>query len=400
VRVDPHVPDDDAMAPLKRITPDVDFPESQGGLEAYGTAWPLDEDFFLCVYDWAVAARKLGVEPNYGIYVVDTFGNRILVYRDAQISCLGPIPVVARPKPAVPADASITVARGRAFGEAVAGDGPAEGTVAVMNVYDSLKPWPEGTRITALRVLQVLPMTVPSGAPPHEIGLREASSPDSVILARNVLGTVPVESDGSVHFRAPAHRELVLQALDEQGLAVQSMRSAFYLQGGERLTCMGCHEPKHRAALPPPRMALALRREPSNLAPDVEGSNPFSYPLLVQPVLDRQCVSCHQKDPDKAPVLSREPITRNWYASYNSLAPKYGFYDYGSPLRTTPGRFGARASKLYGLLSGGHHDLKLPAEDLHRIALWLDCCSVFYGVYEKEGGKAQLAGEVALPTLE
>jgi len=243
-------------------------------------------------------------------------------------------------------------------------------------------------------------MTVPSGAPPHEIGLREASSPDSVILARNVLGTVPVESDGSVHFRAPAHRELVLQALDEQGLAVQSMRSAFYLQGGERLTCMGCHEPKHRAALPPPRMALALRREPSNLAPDVEGSNPFSYPLLVQPVLDRQCVSCHQKDPDKAPVLSREPITRNWYASYNSLAPKYGFYDYGSPLRTTPGRFGARASKLYGLLSGGHHDLKLPAEDLHRIALWLDCCSVFYGVYEKEGGKAQLAGEVALPTLE
>jgi hypothetical protein len=296
--------------------------------------------------------------------------------------------------------AGVSVARGRPFGQAVAGDGPAEATVTVMNVYAGLKPWPEGTRITALRVLQVLPMTVPSGAPPHEIGLREASSPDSVILARNVLGTVPVESDGSAHFRVPAYRELVLQAPDDRGLAVQSMRSAFYLQGGERLTCLGCHEPKSRAAVPPAAIALATRREASRLTPEVEGSYPFSYPRLVQPVLDRNCVACHQRSPDKAPVLSREPVTRNWYASYNSLAPKYGFYDYRSPLRTTPGQFGARASKLYALLSGGHHDLELPPEDLHRIALWLDCCSVFYGVYEKEGGQAQLAGEVALPTLE
>jgi hypothetical protein len=400
VRLDPRVPDDDAMAPVKRITPDVDFPESQGGVEAYGTAWPLDEDFFLCVYDWAVASRKRGVEANYGIYLVDTFGNRVLVYRDPQISCLGPIPVQARPQPVVPAEAGVSVARGRPFGQAVAGDGPAEATVTVMNVYAGLKPWPEGTRITALRVLQVLPMTVPSGAPPHEIGLREASSPDSVILARNVLGTVPVESDGSAHFRVPAYRELVLQAPDDRGLAVQSMRSAFYLQGGERLTCLGCHEPKSRAAVPPAAIALATRREASRLTPEVEGSYPFSYPRLVQPVLDRNCVACHQRSPDKAPVLSREPVTRNWYASYNSLAPKYGFYDYRSPLRTTPGQFGARASKLYALLSGGHHDLELPPEDLHRIALWLDCCSVFYGVYEKEGGQAQLAGEVALPTLE
>lgn len=400
VRIDPRVPDDDGMAPLKRITPDVDFPESQGGVEAYGSPWPLDDDFFLCVYDWAVAARRRGVEPNYGIYLVDTFGNRVLVYRDPEISCLCPIPVAPRPRPPVPAAAGVTVTRGRPFGEAAAGDGPAEGVVTVINVYDSLTPWPPGTRIAALRVLQILPMTVPSGQPPHETGLREASSPDSVTLARYVLGTVPVEPDGSAHFRAPAHRELVLQALDEEGLAVQSMRSAFYLQGGERLTCLGCHEPRHRAALPPARVMQAARREPSTLAPDVEGSNPFSYPLLVQPVLDRHCVTCHRQHPGKAPVLDREPITRNWYASYNSLAPAYGFHDYGSPLRTTPGRFGARASRLYPLLASGHHGLRLPPEDLHRIALWLDCCSVFYGVYEKEGGLAQLAGRKALPTLE
>jgi hypothetical protein len=44
--------------------------------------------------------------------------------------------------------------------------------------------------------------------------------------------------------------------------------------------------------------------------------------------------------------------------------------------------------------------VKLPPEDLHRITLWLDCVSLFYGVYEKEGGEAQLRGEVVKPTLE
>jgi hypothetical protein len=52
------------------------------------------------------------------------------------------------------------------------------------------------------------------------------------------------------------------------------------------------------------------------------------------------------------------------------------------------------------MLVKGHHDLKLSSEDLHRIALWLDCTSVFYGVYEKEGGQAQLQGRIALPSLE
>jgi hypothetical protein len=91
---------------------------------------------------------------------------------------------------------------------------------------------------------------------------------------------------------------------------------------------------------------------------------------------------------------------RNWYASYNTLAERFGFYDYGDGYRTTPGRFGARASKLYELLQKGHYDVKLSGEDLHRLALWLDCSSMFYGVYEQEGGQSQRRGEIARPTLE
>jgi hypothetical protein len=88
-----------------------------------------------------------------------------------------------------------------------------------------------------------------------------------------------------------------------------------------------------------------------------------------------------------------------WYASYKDLKP-YVFYSYGERHRTMPGKFGARASKLYPLLKNGHYDVKLSEEELQKVALWLDCVSPFYGVYEKEGGEAQLRGEVAYPTLE
>jgi len=413
VTFDPRIKDDDKMAPVRRLTPDVAFPESQGGSQTYGTAWPLSEKYALCVYD-AGMRRGMGrqgrrhIRGNYGIYLVDVFGNKELIYRDPEIACLSPMPLRPRKRPPIIPDGSRRVFA--EAGGATLNTEPAKATLSLVSVYDSIKPWPEGTKITALRVWQIIPMSVPSGGPPHEIGLRLPTGRDSVILARYVLGTVPVEADGSAHFTVPAHRELFFQALDADGLAVQSMRSATYLQADENLTCQGCHEPRHLAPAAP-KLTLAMRRTPSVPEPDVDGTNPFSYPRLVQPVLEKNCLKCHQKhnaDPKakrKAPDLSSKVIAKGrgkWYASYHSLAPKYGFWQYGNGHRTTPGRFGARASKLYPLLTTGSHKdrVKLSKEDLHRITVWLDSCSVFYGVYEKEGGAAQLRGEIVKPTLE
>ena len=98
--------------------------------------------------------------------------------------------------------------------------------------------------------------------------------------------------------------------------------------------------------------------------------------------------------------LAAKPIVNHWFTSYNNLVKDYGFYNYGNGLRTTPGRFGAKASKLYKILKEGHYDVKLSKEEMHRITLWLDCSSMFYGVYEREAGQAQLRGEIARPTLE
>ena len=99
VLLDPQVPDDDGMGPVRRITPDVAFPESQGGVEAYGTPWPLSEHYYLCVYDDTI---NRGGRGDYGLYLVDAFGNRELIYRDPEIAVASPIPFVPRKSPPAP----------------------------------------------------------------------------------------------------------------------------------------------------------------------------------------------------------------------------------------------------------------------------------------------------------
>ncbi len=408
VVIDPRVVDDERMSAIKRLTPDVGFPENQtprgpdGGWDShYGEAWPLGEDYYLCVYDAkARISSNRPLDASYGIYLLDSFGNRELIYRDPDISSHNPIPLRPRPMPPVVADGSHRVAEGE----------PAEAVVGLVNVYNSTKPWPEGTRIKALRVYQIFPLSIASWAVRHNVGLQIPGT-NSVNITRAVLGTVPVEEDGSAHFVAPARKQLFFQALDERGMAVQTMRSGTQFMPGEETTCQGCHEPTHTAVTTastgPP---LAMRRPPSRLKPDVDGTHPLSYPRLVQPVLDRHCVACHAKESDKAPRLDSGlvqhkvggwmNIPTTYYASYLSLAPKYGTWKYTEVLDSTPGTVGARASKLYAILEEGHYDVKLSKEDMHRITVWLDSYSPFYGVYEPEAGEAQLRGEVVSPSHE
>ncbi|MCP5519955.1 MAG: hypothetical protein H7A46_00235 [Verrucomicrobiales bacterium] len=407
--VDPRVHDDDAMGPVRRLTPRTPFPENEGDakIAAYGQAWPLSEDFFLCVYSPEDVSGLQPASPH-GIYLLDSFGNQELIYADPGIASHNPIPVRARPMPPVVAEQTARLAAAAS----------AEATVGVVNVYDTAAGWPEGTTISALRIFQVMPLSVASAAVQHATGLQIPQGFDSVNIVRAVLGTVPVEADGSAFFLAPARKELFFQALDEDGLAVTSMRSGTHFQPGENRTCAGCHESPQQATpaaagMPP----LAFRRAPSRIQPGPDGTHPFSYPRLVQPVLERHCVPCHTEHPDQAPRLDAEIVrhegrgamnpSTDFYASYLSLAPEYGFFSYGGKdfadpkwYRTTPGEFGARASRLYQMLAEGHHDVELGSADLERLVLWLDSCSMFYGVYEPEGGRQQLAGKVVQPTLE
>jgi len=408
--IDPRVPDDDALAPVRRLTPDVGFPETaERGAFAYGTAWPLSEHYYLCVYSPS--------NDGYGIYLLDAFGNRELLYRDPDIGCLGPVPVKPRPAPPIiPATgepARLTdnpmfhvVGDEHAIDAACTGT-TENGVVGLVNVYDSLYPFPEGVKIVALRIVHLLPKSEPLHHQP-QIGYGAETN------GRAVLGTVPVEEDGSACFYLPPGKSVYFQALDERGCAVQSMRSATYVHGGEDLTCVGCHEPKGRAsALTTTGPRQAFRRDPSEIRPEAVGSNPLSFPLLVQPVLDKHCVTCHGKDDSEPPDLrigNWQEDRFHWYQSYRNLRP-YAFhygaprderrehqYDRWQPARTVPGKFGAQASKLMAILDQGHYDVKLSPDELRRIVVWLDANADFFGAYENL--QAQARGETVQPKLQ
>jgi hypothetical protein len=396
IQVDPSVVDDDELSQVKRFTPEVEFPQSENGGPVYATAWPLDEFFCLCVYDDRANAVD-AVKANYGIYLVDAFGNKELVYRDQRVPCLSPIPLRPRKRPTITPHYT---SHGRPNLEGVfmprAADRPTA-PVMVMNVYDSLLPMPADARIEGLRVLQLLPKTTPSANQPR-IGYGSQKN------ARRVLGTVPVEADGSAYFQAPVDVPIYFQALDGHGRAVQSMRSDTHVYAGRGLTCQGCHEPRHQSPHSVhDEYPLALQRRASTIEPDVLGSNPLNYPLLVQPVLDHHCVSCHGGDDDAKPDLRRGDPQRHrsrWFTSYENLEPFAFFYTdqvFTRP-RSTPGKFGAQASELLPLLEEGHEGVELSAEELYRITLWLDCNSDFFGAYENID--AQSEGKIVYPTLE
>jgi hypothetical protein len=396
VGLDPETGEDRFDA-IERLTPDVPFPEGSGPdggwpKEYYHSPWPLSENYFLVSYGRGPlpGMSSGGKRDTTALYLMDRWGNLELLYRDRRIACMYPVPLAPRAVPPV------VVAQG----DAALGD---EGEFILTDVRRSVFALPEDRPIRALRIFQVLPKTTPTANEPR-IGHANAEG------ARLLLGTVPVEADGSAYFRAPARRPIYFQAVDERGRAVQSMRSVTYLQPGERRGCIGCHEPQGAAA-PPPADArcMATARPPSQLAPGPDGTQPMSFARLVQPVLDRHCVRCHDgaQGPDKAPFALTGEADGPFSRAYQNLRPFVKWFEWGGEsiagTVTIPGRIGADESRLAGVLAGEKHAarLRLPADDMSRLILWLDANAPFYGAYLPAARDAQRAGEaVGLPDVQ
>jgi len=197
---------------------------------------------------------------------------------------------------------------------------------------------------------------------------------------------------------------LYFQALDEAGRAVQTMRSITYLQPGERRSCLGCHEPRRTS--PTNRQSiLAQQRPPSRIQPGPDGTRPFSYPRLVQPVLNNHCVRCHdgQAGDLKNPLVLTGEITEKFTQSYENLKKYVRWYEWGGntieAIVTRPGRSGADESPLLKVLVNSTHaeHVHLPDEDLQRLHIWLDGNAPFYGTYEQEQQLAQKNGQAVHP---
>ncbi|MGQ9770904.1 MAG: HzsA-related protein [Thermogutta sp.] len=360
--LDPRRGFDDEL-PLSRLTPEVCFPESEGWpLHYYANPYPLSEEFFLVSWSDQPLADHTGrmADAGSGIYLYDSFGNLNLIYRDPAIGCECPLPLKPRAKPCVAA-------------AGLPDEDTQEGYFVVSDVEMGMMGVPKGT-VKRLRLVGIPVKTHPTMNYP-ELGLTREDP------GKFVLGTVPVEPDGSAYFRAPAGVSLFFQALDETGMAVRTMRTAIYVQPGQIQSCIGCHEPRNMT--PSNRPIAALGREPSFITPGPEGSWPFDYDRLVQPVLDRHCVNCHQPG-TKAAAFDLTPEN-----SYKTLV------HYGHPSlaevtsaayrrgRSLPGEGMAKMNPLWGVLAKGS-GAKLTPEDKERLIIWMDLYGQKKGYFDEE----------------
>lgn len=366
---------------LGRVSPGYD---SFMGLSLkYQNPCPLSDKYFL-------VSRMLA--PGNGqmaLFLVDIFGNEVMLHSEAP-GCFQPVLLAARKcPPVIPEKIKIS---------------DDSGLFIINDVYRGagMEKVQKGT-VKTIRVVEAPPKLTyprPGSGDWGPYGDTESHSPTAVnwnnYNTKRILGTVPVESDGSAYFRAPAGRFLYFQLLDESGMMIHSMRSGTTLQPGEKASCVGCHY--YRSSPPQGSYPLALQRPASTITPWQGQTNVFNYAAIVQPVLDKHCVACHDygKDAGKKMNLSGDKgvVFNASYATLMSRTPalwKILKESEPKPLISVVGTgplpalpplvWGSHRSRLVDLLRGGHQKVKLTLEELDRIITWIDLNVPYYPDY-------------------
>ncbi|MCL2709249.1 MAG: SUMF1/EgtB/PvdO family nonheme iron enzyme [Planctomycetaceae bacterium] len=331
---------------------------------------PLNENFF-------IVSAKPSPEKPWGIYLVDVFDNIILIHEEPGYAMFEPIPVrkTIRP-PSIPDRIDLT---------------RQDADVFIADIYfgKGMQGVPLGS-VKSIRVFSYQFGYQEMGAEPYSVGLDGPWDP------RQILGTTPVHADGSVSFKIPAYTPFSIQPLDEEGKAIQMMRSWVTAMPGEVVSCSGCHEAQN--TVPPTRRSRAAETEPVELTPWYGPPRGFSFVREVQPVLDAYCIECHHIDnmhggntlgafslQDGLP----KPLQNN--TNYINVKSRFSpsYYELRRFVRTPtkesdmlpnlPWEYHADTTRLVQLLQNGHHGIELDAEAWDRLITWIDFNAPFHG---------------------
>ena len=392
---------------ITKITADTPWPEcgngpvdpiespeyhASGSYAAYYSPYPLGERDFL------VSANRDG---KFVLYLMDVSGNRELIYEGTH-NIFHAIPLAPRPRPPVLADRVAWPTRKE-------GLEPKPGVIFSGNVYQGAPPELAG-KAKFLRVFHIDPKTYTYWHKRPYISTGPVVSAVQSEGVKRLLGTVPIEADGSVAFFAPPGKALHFQLLDENQRALQTMRSFVGVMPGERRGCLGCHE-SHSRTPQPIATATALTKEPRPIQSPPWTDATVSYVRYVQPVLDRYCLACHHGPGEKSvppdltfrpgPEVFSEPYQTligrpSWGAPYQPpkdpppgfgiadtiLVEAYGTVDPMAYLTPKPMTRLSYRSRLVELCGGGHHGVKVDPVNLERIIVWVDAMCPYRGEEE------------------
>ncbi|MEW6159853.1 MAG: hypothetical protein AB1813_20670 [Verrucomicrobiota bacterium] len=241
--------------------------------------------------------------------------------------------------------------------------------------------------IKKLLILETLPMPV------HYTGGMEPISYGGTFTLERILGTVPVEPDGSAYFEVPALRSVFFVALDENDLSVKRMQSFTSVQPGETLSCAGCHEHRSQTLRTDFRTTLAVRKPPAKIEPIADVPDVIDFPRDVQPVLTALCADCHgyEKTARGGPRAGRLLLTGDrgpmFSHSYYMLTIARLFADGRNQPRSNydPRSLGSSASKLLTLLDGAHYGVKATPRQKRTLRLWIETAAAYPGTYAALG---------------
>ena len=354
-----------------------------------------------------LAACQRNAASQWAIYLVDVFDNMVEICGSKDYALLEPVPLRKTPRPPVIPD-KVDLKR-------------KDAVVYLSDVYagDGLKGVPRGS-VKNLRVY-AFHFAYPGMGGHIHIGI------DGPWDVHRILGTVPVQEDGSAVFHVPSNTPIAVQPLDAEGNALQVMRSWFTAMPGEGLSCVGCHE--RQSAAPPNRKSLAYLAPPAEIKPWYGPTRGFSFKREVQPVLDTYCVSCHngQRRPDGKSIPDfrlnqpravdckplfcllgqawsgrisgpvSQGIVATGLAVKQIAESKTGFppsYAALHPYVRRPGpesdyhmmppaEYLADTSELIQMLKKGHHNVEMNAEAWDRILTWIDLNVPCHGTWSE-----------------
>lgn len=391
-----------------RLRDDSDRWTRSNGGPLFKDPYPLSMKFFLVTLN---EDQPYAHSTGWGLYLLHESGTVAKIHDDPGIGCFMPMPLRPRSRP--PERPSVRDQR------------LAEKNLAscvVADVYRGLEDVPRGS-IKHIRVLEQVPRPWASrrrwGGDAYD-QQHVTITKDTHLGLKVQHGIVPVEADGSAHFVVPAGANIMLQALDENHMAVQTERTFVNYMPGETRSCIGCHETPGDA--PPPLLdngLQALMRPPSIPGPQVgeaAASRPLHYITDVQPVFDRHCVECHGGEKTEGNLNLSGRLTDLFCVSYENLVPsrRGGPFKHGRNLlgpvigenhpktgniSYLPARsLGSHTSILVAMLAPGkvvlddpeaakraaelaenHKEIELDPAELLRITNWIDTNCQYYG---------------------
>jgi len=328
------------------------------GRELYRDPFAVSEDCFLAA-------------NSKGVFLMDGQGNKELVYRmpknEKNMECHEPRLLAARPRePVIPS--KIDLAKDT-------------GELVLTDIYDGRNmEGVEPGEIKKLLVLEQLP------EPVHFSGGMEPISLGGTFTMARILGTVPVEPDGSAHMELPALRSLFFVALDENDMSVKRMQSFVTLQPGEKSSCIGCHEHRNMTA-PVKKDFLAFNRPPEKIQKIADTPEVFDLPRDIQPILNSHCVECHNSTKREGKIdLSGDHAPRYSIAYHTITAHGLVADGRNQPYSNrSPRTIGSSASRLLTLMDGSHYGAKPSKHEKTMVRLWIDSSATYPGTYASLG---------------